>query len=175
MTVAILIAMSLALASAFAAIVFGRNWTRSLAAGFGFIAALGLSLLLAGSGFLGLVVVILGAMMLGVIQLFGWMLVDVDRDHLPPTDRPTSIARGAAFGLLGGGLALLFREAFLAGEFAWTAQGVEGLVLADPVGTIGLGLLLFGPLRDLVILLGFVIAASLLATLLLLQDDEGNN
>lgn len=172
MTVAIEITMGLALASAFAAIVLGRNWTRSIAAGFLFLAALAITLLLGGAGFLGLVVVTLAAMMLGLLQIFGWMLVDVDRDHLPPTDRPTSVARGLAFLLLGGGLGLLLWQLSGTGEFALGTGVVPGSV---PVGPAAVGLLFFGPLSDLVTLLGFAIAATLLATLLLLQDDEGNN
>jgi NADH:ubiquinone oxidoreductase subunit 6 (subunit J) len=175
MNLAIGILLSLALASAFAAIALGRNWTRSIAAGFLSIAALGFTLLLAGAGFLGLVVVILAALMLGTLQLFGWMLVDVDRDHLPPTDKPTLVARGLAFLLLGGGLGLLLWNLFGTGEFAREALNTPFGEGALSVGPVEVGMLLFGPLRDLVILLGFAIAASLLATLLLLQDDEGNN
>jgi len=172
MMVAIGILLGLTLASAFAAIVLGKNWTRSIAAGLLALAALGFALLLAGAGFRGLVVVILATLMLGTLQLFGWMLVDVDRDHLPPTDRPTSVARGMAFLLLGGGLGFLVWNMIGAGEFALAAPVVEDSL---PVGLVGVGQLFFGPLRDLVTLLGFAVAASLLATMLLLQDDEGNN
>lgn len=172
MTFAIESLLGLTLVSAFAAIVLGRNWTRSIAAGFLSLTALGFALLLAGAGFLGLVLVIASALILGTLQYFGWMLVDVDRDHLPPTDRPTSIARGLAFVLLAGGLALLFWNLTEAGSFGIGPPVARGIDLTSPAA---IGLLFFGPMRDLVILLGFAVAASLLATLLLLQDDEENN
>ncbi len=172
MSGAIEILLGLALACAFAAIALGRNWTRSIAAGFLFLVALGFALLLAGAGFLGLIVVIPATLMFGALQLFGWMLVDVDRDHLSPTDRPTSLARGLAFLLLGGGLGLLFWNLAGAGAGSLGPLAAAGSAL---VGPAEIGLLFFGPMRDLVILLGFAIAASLLATLLLLQDDEGKN
>jgi NADH:ubiquinone oxidoreductase subunit 6 (subunit J) len=164
--------LALALVGAFASVVLGRNWTRSIAAGFLSLAALGLALLLAGSGFLGLIVIISSAIMLGTLQLFGWMLVDVDRDHLPPTERPTLVARGLAFGLLAGGLGLLGWNLIGAGV---VGSGGTAALGSPAAGAADIGLLFFGSLRDLVILLGFAVAASLLATLLLLQDDEGNN
>lgn len=153
------------LASAFAAIVLGRNLTRSLAAGSVFVAALGFALLVAGAGVLALVVVILGGLMLATIQIFGWMLVDVDRDHLPPTDRPTLIARGLAFLLFGGGLILLVATALFTGEFSIVGPKID---IAAP---LEIGVVLFGPLREATILVGLAIAASLLAALLLLEDD----
>jgi NADH:ubiquinone oxidoreductase subunit 6 (subunit J) len=128
-----------------------------------------LALLFAGAGFVGLVVVILATLWLGVIQLYGWMLVDVDRDHLSATDRPTSLARAIAFLLLAGGLALLFASAASVGDL--TASVRSGL----PMDSTGIGLLLFGHLEELAPLLGFLVAGGLLATMLLLQDDEGNN
>jgi len=172
MTFEIAILSGLALVSAFAAIVLGRNWTRSVAAGFLSLTALGFALLLSGAGFLGLVLVIASALMLGVLQVFGWMLVDVDRDHLPPTDRPTSLARGLAFLLLAGALALLFWDLTEAGAFGLDRSVIERGAL---IGPNAIGSLFFGPMRDVVIFLGFAVAASLLGTLLLLQDDEGNN
>ena len=159
---------ALALASAFAAIALGRNLTRSIMAGYAFIGALGVALLMSGAGFLALSVAILGALMLGTLQLFGWMLVDVDRDHLAPTDRPTGWARGIAFGLLGLGLMLLVGGVWLGGEFSHAGPRV---LLATP-GEVGT--LLFGELAEATILIGLTIAASLLAVLLLLQDDEEN-
>jgi hypothetical protein len=162
---ALCIGLIVTLASAFAAIVLGRNLTRSLAAGSVFVASLGFALLIAGAGVLSLVVVILGALMLATIQIFGWMLVDVDRDHLPPTDRPTLIARSLAFLLFGGGLILLVATALVTGEFSIIGPRID---IATPVE---IGAFLFGPLRDVTILVGLTIAASLLAALLLLQDD----
>lgn len=165
MLTALFAGLAFTLSSAFAAIVLGRNLTRSLAAAMVFIVGLGFSLMIAGAGFQSLVVVVLGALMLATIQIFGWMLVDVDRDHLPATDRPTRIARSLAFLLVGGGLGLLVVNALVAGEFA---------ILGPPpvVATAGeIGALLFGPLREVTLLVGLAIAASLLAILLLLQDD----
>jgi len=171
----LVVVLGLALACAFAAIVFGKNLTRSIAAALLSLGALGLALLLAGTGLLGLILMILSTLTLGLIQLFGWMLVDVDRDHLPPTDRPTSVARSMAFLLLGGGLVLLLLAAHDGGEFTVALQSATSQPSVDPnqIGSLALGL--FGSLADLATLLGFAIASCLLATLLLLQDDEGKN
>ncbi len=167
MQLAMTLGLAFALGSALAAVVLGRNLTRSIVGGMAFLAGLAFSLLIAGAGCLAMVVVLLGGLMLGTLQLFGWMLVDVDRDHLPPTDRPTWIARGIAFALFGGGLTLLAGAALLGGEFE-----VETIIL--PVATpTEVGAYLFGPLREATILMGLTIAASLLAVLLLLQDDRG--
>ena len=165
MLTALCIGLMVALMSASAAIVLGRNLTRSLLAGTVFISALGFALFIAGAGFASLVVVIQGAFTLSIFQVFGWMLVDVDRDHLPPTDRPTWIARSLAFLLFGGGLILLAVEVLMTGELSIVGQPVLA------AGPVEIGMLLFGPLRDVVILMGLAIAASLLAALLLLQDD----
>jgi hypothetical protein len=167
MFVGLAIGLIVALTSAFAAIVLGRNLTRSIMSGYAFLAAMGFALLIAGAGFLSLVVMIVGGLMLGMLQLIGWMLVDVDRDHLPPTDRPTWIARGIAFFLFGGGLFLLVAVAIVTGEFTIEGQRVA---IASPAE---IGAVLFGSLRDTTILIGLTIAASLLAVLLLLQEDEG--
>ena len=166
MSFAWIIGLVIALSCAFGAIVLGRNLTRSIVAGYAFFAALGFALQIAGGGFLSLVVVILGVLMLGMLQLFGWMLVDVDRDHLPPTDRPTWVARGLAFLLFGGGLLILVAAALATGEFETQGQPMSFATTGE------IGTLLFGSLRDLTILIGLTIAASLLAVLLLLQGDE---
>lgn len=161
------IGLLMALTSAFAAIALGRNLTRSIVCGYAFLAAMGFTLLVAGAGFLSLVVAIAGGLMLGTLQLYGWMLVDVDWDHLPPTDRPTWVARGIAFVLVGGGLLLLVSVALITGEF--TIEG-NHLAIASPAE---IGALLFGSLRDATILIGLTIATSLLGVLLLLQEDDG--
>ncbi len=159
------IGLFVALLCAFGAIVLGRNLTRSILAGYACFTSMGFALLISGAGFLSLVVVILAVLMLGILQIFGWMLVDVDRDHLPSTDRSTWFARGLAFLLFGGGLLLLVTAALLTGEFS-----IEGPPL--PIATpIEIGAFLFGPMHDAMILIGLTIAASLLAALLLLQDD----
>lgn len=165
MWTALCIGLAVALASAFGAIVLGRNLTRSLAAGTVFTAALGFSLLVVGAGFQAVVVVIVVALMLVTIQIFGWMLVDVDRDHLAPTDRPTRIARSLAFLLLAGGLFLLVATALVTDEFEVVGPH---LLIAGPAE---IGAFLFGPLREATILLGLTIAAGLSSALLLLRDD----
>ncbi len=165
MLTALCIGLAVGLMSAFAAIVLGRNLTRSLLAGTVSVSALGFALLVAGTGFGSLVVVVLAALTLSIFQVFGWMLVDVDRDHLPPTDRPTRAARSLAFLLFGGGLLLLVATAYTTGELAIVGQRIA---IAGPVE---IGTLLFGPLRDAAILMGLAIAAGLLGALLLLQGD----
>jgi len=169
MSFAMTIGLAVALVCAFAAIVLGRNLTRAIVGAMAFLAGLGFSMSIAGAGYLAVVVVLLGGSMLGTLQLFGWMLVDVDRDHLPPTDRPTWFARGIAFVLFGGGLALLVAAAVVGGEFS--VEGV-GLPSATPAEV---GAFLFGPLAEATILVGLTIAASLLGVLLLLQDDRGGS
>jgi hypothetical protein len=165
MVAAMCAALVVALGCALAAIVLGRNLTRSIVGGMAFLAALTFAMLIGGAGFLAMVVAILGGLMLGTLQLFGWMLVDVDRDHLPPTDRPTWFARGIAFVLFGGGLALLVGAVFHGGGFSLEGARIPAATPAE------VGAFLFGPLRDATILMGLTIAASLLAVLLLLQDD----
>jgi NADH:ubiquinone oxidoreductase subunit 6 (subunit J) len=154
---------ALAWALAAAAVVLGRNLTRSVVIGYAFLALLCLVLLMAGAGFLAAVVSILAAVGLATIQVFGWMLVDVDRDHLSPTDPGTWIARGLAFVVLGVGLAALVA--------ALHPELLASGVLA-PIGLAALGRALFGPLAGAAILLGLAIAAALLATMLLLRDEE---
>ena len=165
MLTALWIGLAVALLSAFEAILLGRNLTRSLAAGTIFVAALAFALLIAGAGYLSLVVVVLAALVLAIVQVFGWMLVDVDRDHLPPTDRPTWVARSLAFILFGGGLLILVVAVVMTGELEIVNKPIA---IATPAE---IGALLFGPLRDATILVGLAIAASLLASLLLLRDD----
>lgn len=160
------LALGVALAAAFASIVVGRNLTRSIAAGAISIGALAFALIGSGAGFVGFFVVTVAALVLATIQLFGWMLVDVDRDHLPPTDRATSIARSLAFLLLGGGLVLLVATALDRGVFT----PIGGSVMLATASQIGE--LLFGPWRDLATLSGIAIAASMLASLMLLRGDE---
>ena len=103
MTGGVILGLSLALLSAFASVVLGRNLARSITAGVLAVAGLSIALVSANAGFVGLVVMTIAALVLATIQLFGWMLVDVERDHLPPTDRATWLARSLAFLLLGAG------------------------------------------------------------------------
>ena len=161
----VIFGLSVALLAAFAAVLTGRNLTRSVTAAAISIGGLAVALTSAGAGFMGFFVLITAALVLMTLQLFGWMLVDVDRDHLPPTDRATWLARSIAFLLLGGGLALLAKS--LVEESAWASARalLEGATPAE------IGALVFGPWRDLSTLCGIVLAAGLLATLMLLRDD----
>ncbi|MHA7837729.1 MAG: PRA1 family protein [bacterium] len=93
--------------AAFAAILLGRNLTHSLTAAQVFVVALLLWLPMSGVGTVAWLLGIGALAVLGLLQVFGWMLVDVDRDHLPPTEPATRVARGLAFALLGGAIALL--------------------------------------------------------------------
>ncbi len=161
--------LSFALLCAMLAIVLGRNLTRSVVAGFAMIAGLVFALLIARGGYFGLVVVSLGALMLSAIQLFGWMLVDVDRDHLAKMDFGTAFARSLAFAVFGLALSLL-------GYFLWTEGelrlGEETLRWVD---ARAVGFALFGELGELVTMLGFAIAGALLSSILLLRDDGRGN
>ena len=60
-----------------ASILLGGNLTRSVMIGYAFVGCLCLALLVAGAGFLAVVVSIVSAIGLASIQVFGWMLVDV--------------------------------------------------------------------------------------------------
>jgi len=146
-----------------AVVVLGRNLTRSVMLGYVFLSVLCLFLVVAGSGFLAVVVSILAAVALASIQIFGWMLVGVDRDHLAPSDPGTRIARSLAFLVLGAGLFVLFGA--LAAELATPAA-------SSPSGLGAIGAAIFGPLGGAAILLGLAIAAALLATMLLIRDEE---
>lgn len=161
-------ALLVALGAALAAVLLGGNLTRSIAAAGVGIAGLAISMLLVGAGFVALFVTTVAALVLAMIQLFGWMLVDVDRDHLPSTDRMTWIARALAFLLLGGGLVLLIWALLSQGGLASPPMVVPS---AEPES---IGMLLFGPWRDLATLCGLALSGCLLATLMLLREDGEN-
>jgi hypothetical protein len=149
-----------------ASILFGGNLTRSVMIGYAFVGCLCLALLVAGAGFLAVVVSVMSTIGLASIQVFGWMLVDVDRDHLAPTDAPTWVARLLAFVLLGGGLTVL--AIAISSELAMFRTTVS-------MSSAALGRMLFGPLGGAAVLLGLAIAAALLSTMLLLRDDDGGS
>jgi NADH:ubiquinone oxidoreductase subunit 6 (subunit J) len=149
-----------------AVVVLGRNLTRSVLIGYAFVGCLCLTLIVAGAGFLAVALSIVSAIGLASIQVFGWMLVDVDRDHLTPTDSPTWVARVLAVLLLGGGMCLLGYA--ILPELAQREPAVS-------IGAVALGQIFFGPLGGAAVLLGLTIAAALLAAMLLLRDDEGGS
>lgn len=177
--------------AAFAAIVLGRNLTRSLSAAYVFLAGLIVALALVGSGYGAWVLVIGAGSTLALVQVFGWMLVDVDQDHLPPTESGTVVARGLAFLLLAAACAALVffaREELALGVDATARTVVETTnagagAVASPsagapaggreagIGAADVGRALFVGLRPQLILLGLAIGAGLLAALLLLRDD----
>jgi len=152
------------LVHALAAVVLGRNLTRSVIASVGALAMTCFVTAWGGAGFVSWGFGILALLGLASIELIGWMLVDVDRDHVPPTDRVTWLARSLAFVLLG---VLL----------GWLAYGLvpelasPGALPAPEAGV--LGATFFGRVRELSWLLGFGLAGGLLATLSLLRDEEG--
>ncbi len=148
---------------AVASVVLGRNLTRSVMSGYAFLGLLCLALLAAGAGFLASVIGISATLALASIQAFGWMLVDVDRDHLAPTDPGTWMARGLAFALLGGGLVWLG---------VWLVPELAERSGHAPPGPRALGEMLFGRQAGAVLLLGLAMAAALLAARLLLRDEE---
>ena len=108
---------------------------------------------------------------LALVQLFGWMLVDVERDHLPPTDGFTALARGISFLLLAVGLVLLGFGLFDAGPSTDTPRVVVSDLLAR---SLLVGDRFFGVLGGGVALIGFLLAATLLASLMLLSGDGRN-
>ena len=152
----------IALAAALAAVVLGRNLTRSIAATGIAMLALALGLLGAGHGFAGLCVLVVASLQLLLIQLFGWMLVDVDQDHVPPTDGATRFARSLAFVLLGGGLGLLY-----------SAIGPLRVATVQPSASVqAIGMKLFGDWNEIVWMAGLCLAATTLAALMLMRDDR---
>ena len=169
-------ALGFAALAGLVAIAVGRTLSRSVAAVAVALGALAAAFASVGIGVLGWLPATLAVAVLAVIQLLGWMLVDVDRDHLPPTDGATRLARGLAFALLAGGLVLL------AGALDGAPDGVR---VGDPVVEAGaalaasrtaldpadLGRALFGESRELVMLCGLVVAAALLAAMTTLRDD----
>ena len=160
MTLLVLLGAS-SLFLALASVLLGKNLTRSVIAGFASIGVLGIALMLAGLGLAAIGVCLMAMVGLACVQVFGWMLVDVDRDQIRPTDGPTWFARLLAFGLLGGGLVLLMRGlgppmAALGGDSAAPAAAQIGAVL-------------LGEWAGLSVLLGVVLAAALLAAMLLLR------
>jgi len=162
--------LGVACIAAFMSVVLGRNLTRSIAAAVVSVAALAFALVQAEGGYAAIFALTVAALVLAMVQLFGWMLVDVDRDHLPPTDRGTWLARSLAFVLVGAGLVLLAKG--LASEAAAIAASNSHAGVGFSLRLSGeVGALLFGAGGDLAILIGLALASVLLASLMLLRGD----
>ncbi len=162
------IAVLLALAFAVGAVLLGAVLSRGIVAASAALAAFGLAGLAAGGSVVALCVVIVGLLALAILQLFGWMLVDVDHDHLPRPALRTAIARGLALAIVAAALALLGRAALARGELEPAA------LLGAPVGPIepaAVGAFFFGPQGGLAVVLGCLLAAALLTAACLLREE----
>lgn len=168
MTGLIAIGVVLALVCAGVAVVLGAVLTRSIVAASAALAAFGLACLAAGGSVVALCVVIVGLLALAILQLFGWMLVDVDHDHLPPLALRTTLARSLALAIVAAGLALLGGEALRRGELEPIARQGEPVRAIDPAA---LGAFFFGSSGELAAVLGCLIAAALLTALCLLREE----
>lgn len=170
MTSLLVFVLALACLAAFGSVVLGRNLTRSIFAAGVSLLALGVVLVEAGGGYPAWLALVGATLALALVQLFGWMLVDVDRDHLPPTDGPTALARGLAFVLLAAGIAALGHG------LAEFEVGPATLGLRTGLSAQGdfVGGRFFGSLEEGAALVGLLLAATLLASLMLLRG-EGRN
>ena len=153
-----------AFAAALLSVSLGRHLTRSLFAAVFAVVAVGMGLFLAGAGFAALAATTLLGLALATIQLFGWMLVDADRDPLELPDATTWIARGLAFGMLAGGFGLLLAALYSRGVMEPISLGSRG-------GAAAVGALFFGAWRDLAAISGLALGAGLLATLMSFRED----
>lgn len=162
------VALALALVSALIAVVVGRVLTRSVLAGHAAMAGLGFACLAAGGGVLALCFVLFGLVWLSILQLFGWMLVDVDGDHLPAPSWRTTAARLAALGTFAAGLAIAARRVLRSGQLG--AVGASD-ALETPIDPTTLGGLFIGAGNELALLVGLLLAAGLLTALWLLRDE----
>lgn len=165
------LALGVALASALVAIVFGQVLTRSVVAGYAAIAAFGLAGLAAGGGVVALCVVIIGLLTFAILQLFGWMLVDVDHDHLPAPSARRVGAQLLALSTFAAGLVWLGRRALRAGELAALPSPSVPADRSAAFDPEALGVFFFGGRGELAILLGCLLAAALLTALSLLRDE----
>ena len=168
MSLPIEVALTVALACALVAVVFGQVLTRSIIAGHAALAALGLACLVAGGGVLALCFVIIGLLWLAILQLFGWMLVDVDHDHLAALSWRTAGARVTALATFAAGLAWLGHSALRRGELD---DGVSIDAAEAALDPSVIGALFIGARSELSLLLGLLFAAALLTALCLLRDE----
>ena len=169
MIVSIGLALLFALACALVAVVFGEVLTRSVVAGHAATAAFVLAALAAGGGVVALCGVIVGLLSFALLQLFGWMPVDVDHDHLPAPAPSRRLPQSAALGLVATAIAFVARRAFREGGLVRPAvRGSGGPIGFDPAA---LGAFFFGANAELALLLGCLLAAALLTALSLLRDE----
>lgn len=172
MTLLIEVAIVCALASALAAVLLGEVLTRSIVAASAALAAFGLACLAAGGSVVPLSIVIVGLLSLAILQLFGWMLVDVDHDHLPRLSLRTASARGLALVVFAAALGLLGHEALRRGELAPAAATAEPVGAVDPEAFGGF---FVGTAAELPVVLGCLLAAALLTALCLLRDEGADS
>jgi NADH:ubiquinone oxidoreductase subunit 6 (subunit J) len=168
MTELIAIAVVLAFVCAAVAVVLGEVLTRSIVAASAAVAAFGLAGLAAGGSVVALCVVIVGLLALAILQLFGWMLVDVDHDHLPRLSLRTASARALSLAVVAAGLAQLGREALGRRELEPTPLVAGYDPAIDPAA---LGAVFFGSSGVLAVVLGCLLAAALLTALCLLREE----
>ncbi|GEM_PF-2349509 len=172
MSGAVIVSLALACVAGLASVVLGRNLTRSVFAAGVALVGLGIALVDADAGYPAYFALASATLGLGLLQLFGWMLVDVERDHLPPTDRLTWFARSLAFLLLGGGIVVL-GLALVQSDPAIIAPSPPLAAASGHGGDVtGAGDRFFGPLHEGATLVGVLFAATLLAALMLLRDER---
>ena len=162
--------LGIASIAAFMSVVLGRNLTRSIAAAVVSVAALAFALVRSEGGYAAIFALTVAALVLAIVQLFGWMLVDVDRDHLPPTDRGTWLARSLAFVLVGAGLVQLGKGLTSEAAAMIASNSYPGVEFTFRTSE-EVGPLLLGAGGDLAILIGLALASVLLASLMLLRGD----
>ena len=170
MTELIAVAVVVALALAALSVLVGAVLTRSIVAACAALAAFGLACLAAGGSVVALCLVIIGLLSLAIVQLFGWMLVDVDHGHLQRLALRTASARALALAVFAAGLVLLGREALRRGELGQTVPVAQHVDALEPAA---LGAFFFGLESSgaLAAVLGFLIAAALLTALCLLRAE----
>lgn len=168
-------ALAVGLVCALVAVVQGQVLTRAVLAGAAAMVAFGLALLAAGAGVLALCFVLFALVWLAVLQLFGWMLVDVDHDHLPGLSWRTTGARVAALSAIGAALVALGRTLWRRGELSGAAiaggGGPQASRAGDALDPVAIGGLFIGVHGDLALPVGLLLAAGLLAALCLLRDE----
>lgn len=164
----LLASLVLSLGSASFAVVFGQVLSRAVVAGYVAVAALGLACLAVGGGVLALCLVVLGLLWLVLLQLVGFMLVDVDGDHLPALAGATLVARVVALAVFA---LALFEGARRGLSTSVFGGGLEpsAPVAVDPEA---LGAFFVGQGNPVASVLGLLLAAALLTALRLLRDEE---